>query len=341
MWVFIGILFFTQLVLLFVQIYDAGDLFKFEVDFLQKAGLVKPCAQLFDVNGLEVPQELQDKVLALEENKQRIASDLNEVVEIFSAKLEEHGSLAAALASNKFQLSKEKIDMLYAYSRLAYNSQSYKESAVFLNWYQHFIAPQDKNYLNVLWGELACSILSEEWDQALEQFNFLKGFIDGYNFSPIQALQQRTWLIHWGLFIFFNVKHGLGLLVDLFFDSKNLNSKQAQNNPFLIAIQTSCPHILRYLAAAVITHKQRRHYMKELVRLIEQESYNYRDPITEFVKCLYVNFNFDGAQQKLRDCEVVVRTDFFLTACIQDFIENARLFIFEIFCQIHECISIE
>merc|ERR1711988_1219914 len=66
----------------------------------------------------------------------------------------------------------------------------------------------------------------------------------------------------------------------------------------------------------------------------------YRDPITEFLECLYVNFDFDGAQQKLRDCETVLVNDFFLVACIDDFIENARLFIFETFCRIHQCISI-
>ena len=36
-----------------------------------------------------------------------------------------------------------------------------------------------------------------------------------------------------------------------------------------------------------------------------QESYIYKDPITEFLECLYVNFDFDSAQQKLRECETV------------------------------------
>ena len=71
-----------------------------------------------------------------------------------------------------------------------------------------------------------------------------------------------------------------------------------------------------------------------------QEAYTYSDPITEFVMCLYVKFDFNGAQQKLRECEVVLMNDFFLVACLEDFIENARLLIFETFCRIHECISI-
>ena len=68
--------------------------------------------------------------------------------------------------------------------------------------------------------------------------------------------------------------------------------------------------------------------MKDLVKIIQQvclhfipnlyieiqidylwnfykESYNYRDPITELVECLYVNFDFDGAQVKLRKCDQV------------------------------------
>ena len=45
--------------------------------------------------------------------------------------------------------------------------------------------------------------------------------------------------------------------------------------------------------------------LKDLVKVIEQESYTYKDPITEFVQCLYVDFDFDGAQKKLRECEMV------------------------------------
>uniref|UniRef100_A0A8C7NIV4 Eukaryotic translation initiation factor 3 subunit E n=1 Tax=Oncorhynchus mykiss TaxID=8022 RepID=A0A8C7NIV4_ONCMY len=112
---------------------------------------------------------------------------------------------------------------------------------------------------------------------------------------------------------------------------------------YLNAIQTMCPHILRYLTTAVITNKdvrKRRQVLKDLVKVIQQESYTYKDPITEFVECLYVNFDFDSAQKKLRECESVLVNDFFLVACLEDFIENARLFIFETFCRIHQCISI-
>ena len=100
-----------------------------------------------------------------------------------------------------------------------------------------------------------------------------------------------------------------------------------------------CPHTLRYLTTAVITKKDVRK-RQQVLKVIQQESYTHKDPIMEFVECLYVNFDFDGAQKKLRECESVLMNDFFLVACLENFIENTRIFIFEMFCRIHQCISI-
>ena len=80
--------------------------------------------------------------------------------------------------------------------------------------------------------------------------------------------------------------------------------------------------------------------MKDLVKVIQEEAYTYRDPITSFIEDLCVNVDFKGAQQKLRECETIIVNDFFLVACLEEFIENSRLMIFETFCRIHQCISI-
>uniref|UniRef100_A0A673IN49 Eukaryotic translation initiation factor 3 subunit E n=1 Tax=Sinocyclocheilus rhinocerous TaxID=307959 RepID=A0A673IN49_9TELE len=192
----------------------------------------------------------------------------------------------------------------------------------------------DRNALNSLWGKLASEILMQNWEAAMEDLTRLRETIDNNTVSsPLQSLQQRTWLIHWSLFVFFNHPKGRDNIIELFL-------YQPQ---YLNAIQTMCPHILRYLTTAIITNKdvrKRRQVLKDLVKVIQQESYTYKDPITEFVECLYVNFDFDSAQKKLRECEAVLGNDFFLVACLEDFIENARLFIFETFCRIHQCISI-
>lgn len=110
---------------------------------------------------------------------------------------------------------------------------------------------------------------------------------------------------------------------------------------YINTIQTSCPWILRYLATAVVTNKRRKNQMKELVKIIEQEAYEYKDPVTEFVEALFVRFDFEGAQKKLKECEDVLSNDFFLAATQEDFMESARQFISETYCRIHQKIDIK
>jgi eukaryotic translation initiation factor 3 subunit E len=234
------------------------------------------------------------------------------------------------------------VESLLKFAKFQYECGNYSGAAQFLSSHRMLISPNDKNYLNNLWGKLACEILMQQWENALDDFNRLREFIDNYPyFKPLELLQQRTWLIHWSLFIFFNHTHGRDMLIEMFLEKKQPQHKQVQVNSYLNALQTTCPHILRYLTTSVITHRKRREQMEELVKVIQQESYTYKDPITEFIECLCVNFDFDGAQKKLRECVEVFENDFFLVALSNDFIENARLFVFEIFCQIHECISIK
>ncbi|KAF1381905.1 hypothetical protein PFLUV_G00158860 [Perca fluviatilis] len=228
----------------------------------------------------------------------------------------------------------EYLDTLYRYAKFQYECGNYSGAAEYLYFFRVLVPSTDRNALSSLWGKLASEILMQNWEAAMEDLTRLRETIDNNSVSsPLQSLQQRTWLIHWSLFVFFNHPKGRDNIVELFL-------YQPQ---YLNAIQTMCPHILRYLTTAVITNKdvrKRRQVLKDLVKVIQQESYTYKDPITEFVECLYVNFDFDSAQKKLRECESVLVNDFFLVACLEDFIENARLFIFETFCRIHQCISI-
>ena len=182
----------------------------------------------------------------------------------------------------------------------------------------------------------------QRWDEAYTDLNRLKEAIEENSTrSPLELLHQRTWFIHWSLFVYFNHPKGRDDLVQLFLGSSS--SPPNQSNAYLNTLQTTAPHLLRYLTAAVIINprKKNERTLRELVKVIQQESYAYRDPITEFLECLYVHFDFDGAQQKLRDCTTVLLNDFFLIGGAEDFMENARLLIFETFCRIHHCIKIE
>eukprot|EP01095_Lingulamoeba_sp_RSL-Kostka_P001890 TRINITY_DN1268_c0_g1_i1.p1 TRINITY_DN1268_c0_g1~~TRINITY_DN1268_c0_g1_i1.p1 ORF type:complete len:431 (-),score=114.22 TRINITY_DN1268_c0_g1_i1:302-1594(-) len=225
----------------------------------------------------------------------------------------------------------EDIDTLYKFAKFQYDCGLYKETVNLLNHYLLICnEEQNEQYFNALWGKLAAQILLQEWNDALEDMNVLKEAIDLAKFGNLlQQLQQRTWLIHWSLFIFFNHPNGNIEMIDFFFQERYLNT-----------IQTNCPHIFRYLATALITNKKKKASVKELVKVLEQEQTTYTDPVTNLLECLYINFDFDGAQQKLRECEQLLENDFFLNPCREEFIENARLSIFETYCRIHNCIDL-
>ncbi|XP_066998368.1 eukaryotic translation initiation factor 3 subunit E isoform X2 [Anabrus simplex] len=231
----------------------------------------------------------------------------------------------------EYQITMEMMENLYRLAKYRYDCGNYSITTGYLYFYLLVVPTNDKNYLNVLWGKLASEILVQNWETALEDLSKLREFIDGSTFAtPLELLQQRTWLIHWSLFVFFNHAKGRDLIIEMFLYRPH----------YLNAIQTMCPHILRYLATAVIINRTRRSAVKDLVKVIQQEVYTYQDPITEFLEHLLVNFDFDGARQKLHECQIVLFNDFFLIACLEEFIENARLMIFETFCRIHQCISI-
>ena len=154
-------------------------------------------------------------------------------------------------------------------------------------------------------------------------------------------LHSRTWLLHWSLFVYFNHPQGRTLLLETFLQPTYLNT-----------IQTSAPWVLRYLvAAAVLSRKSSssssssaaggaavssrvRYALKELVKIIQMEAYNYSDPLTRFLSALYLSFDFPAAQAALEDAVQVVGNDFFLEAYRDEFVENARYLVSEAYCRV-------
>jgi len=308
------------------DVYSDEDLLKAKLDLLDKTNMVDFAMDIYKKlnNTDEVPtkmKERREQVVAKLKELQNECAPLLRVVEnqILTKQLKTEKNFTPQFLEEKYGVTSQSIDALYRYAKFQFECGNYSGAADFLFHFRALSNDSDKNF-SALWGKFAAQILMQEWEDALKDLNNLRELIDSKNFTSLQQLQQRTWLIHWSLFVFFNHPNGKNILIELFFQEK-----------YLSAIQSTCPHILRYLVVAVIINKKRRTGYKDLVKILQQESYTYRDPITELIESLSVNFDFDGAQSKLRECEKVVMNDFFLVSCHDEFIESARALIFEAF----------
>jgi len=150
--------------------------------------------------------------------------------------------------------------------------------------------------LQVLWGCLSCKTLLDNWAEAHRTLVAVKTTIEilvaANKITTLRALEQCTWLLHWSLFVFWNVSsEGLEYMVKLF-----------KTKHYLQSITTKAPHLLHYLNFIVLLSKrlviksasgsqhEARRLMKNLVRI--RQHCDYTDPIVEFVDCLCVKFLF-------------------------------------------------
>ncbi|KAI9818003.1 MAG: eukaryotic translation initiation factor 3 subunit E [Phylliscum demangeonii] len=239
----------------------------------------------------------------------------------------------------------EMVNILYDFGRFQYSCGSYENASELL--YQFRVLSTDNDKVSsATWGKLACEILSTNWEAAMEEVQRVRESIDTKFFNAALAqLTHRTWLIHWCLFPYFNYDNARDTITELFFSPAYINT-----------IQTSCPWILRYLAAAVITNRNARggatnragsysgqyqKQLKDLIRIVKQEHYEYHDPVTDFIKALYIDFDFEQAQRRLAEAEDLLKNDFFLAATADSFVDSARHLISESYCKIHQRIDIK
>ncbi|KAI8324162.1 eukaryotic translation initiation factor 3, subunit 6 [Martensiomyces pterosporus] len=317
------------------RVYKEEDMLKAKFELLSNTNMVDFTGELYkqihDTDDLpeEFAQKREDVIRRLEESEQK-TEHIREVIENpeVAGSLRQDKIQNMKLLRDSYQCTPEMVQELYNYGQLQYSCGNYGGSADML-FHFSILSTDPELTLSAMWGKLASEILLGNWEVAYEDMFKLKETIDKTHFkTPTDQLQQRSWLLHWSLFVFFNHPKGRDGIVDTFLLPQ-----------YISTIQNACPWILRYLTAAVVTNRRRRNMMQDLVKIIEQVAYIYRDPITEFVEALYVDFDFDKAASKLEQCEEVLEKDFFLTGAVEDFVENARFFFAEVYCRIHKRID--
>lgn len=289
-----------------------------------------------------VPPEYAQRKEQIAEQSQQYEKDTEHILSILSNEDITSQLRSDKVANLKFLeeshgVTAPMLESLYAYGRFQYDAGNYPDAADLLYRFRILSTDNDK-VAKATWGKLVCEILTANWEEAMEEIERLKEHIETRLFNnPRAQLTSRESLVHYALFPFFNHEPSREKLTELYFSA-----------PYISTIQTVCPWILRYLTAAVITNRARttnsynyQKQLKDLVRVVKQEMYEYEDPVTGFVKALYVDFDFEGAQQKLIEAKDLLDGDFFLNSSADAFVDASRHLITESYCKIHQRIDIK
>lgn len=325
-------------------LYDEQEILELKYDLLKDTNMTDYIGDLWMQlnNSDDVSEELANKRQKVMDTLQNFEQNTSRVLEVLEdpevgSNLKQDKMQNLKLLQTEYGVSVDMINELYRYGQFQYNCGKYHAASDLL---YHFRAFSTDSSLisSATWGKFASDILSLQWDSVLEELQKLRDIVDQRNFGdPLTQLHHRTWIIHWSLFPFFNTGNGKEALCDLFFYS-----------PYISTIQAACPWILRYLTAAVVSMNNGRGHgnsnfqrrLKDLIRVVTQEEYEYQDPLTEFIRALYVDYDFEEAQAKLSEAEHILNNDFFLAATAESFLDSARHLISELYCRIHQRIDV-
>jgi translation initiation factor 3 subunit E len=288
---------------------------------------------MLDSNFLQVPPSLIQRRNDVVNRLRTLEAQVKPITEFLTEAnvklLKQDKTQNMTFLQREFGIGPDQVDALYHYAKWNFECGNYSAAAEYLYHYRTLSTHPERN-ISAQWGKVAAGILLQDFDTAMDDVNKLKELLDVDTFAPVaKQLQAKAWLMHWSLFVFFNHENGLNALIDMFLHDR-----------YVTAIQLCAQHLLRYLAVAAVVNKRRRNVLKDLIRIIAQEQYEYSDPITEFLRCLFVDFDFDGAQEQLGRAEAVLENDYFLVATKDAFMEAARQFLFETYCRIHRAVDI-
>jgi translation initiation factor 3 subunit E len=236
----------------------------------------------------------------------------------------------AEMLATSHGISVEALENYYKFAKFQYECGQYNVAEEMLGNFLSIAQSQTSSVLGARWGRLACRILGAKWELALQDLASVKEAIDIRNIAPTDQIRQRAWLMHWALFVYINQKDGVDALADFF-----------SERVYLQTIENLCPWLLRYYTAFVVLSPTRRQKMlRGVLTEIGDMSYQYSDPMTEFLSGIFKEFDFSIAQEKLKQCQTLIKNDFFLQIYQDKFMHEARVLICEMYCTINKRVDL-
>lgn len=319
-------------------LHSEKEMLQAKFDLLHDTNMPGHCAELYKQihRSDEAPAYFAEKQTAIDQQLVELESSSQKVLEVL-----EKPDLASALRQDKSQnltflrdshgIDIEDINVLYRLGQFDYNRGNYPGAVDHL---YHFrvLSPDQNMITTATWGKLASEILTANWDDAMLELQKLKEQIDADSEDSLIQFRNRTWLLHWALFPLF--KSGTikaTELQDLYFFSAHL-----------IVIQTTVPHLLRYLIIAVLMTSfgkagtNRR--LRDLLRLLDPQD---EDPIVQFAYAVFSKYDFNAAATRYPEIRKSIEADYFLADSADLIIRSLKVAVAEAYLRLHSIAEIE
>lgn len=244
-------------------------------------------------------------------------------------------------------LPRKAIDAVYDLGFLLCDAGAYDQAAQLLYVYQSVTSEladlkESPKRRSLYWGRLLCDCLSGDWRNAVGDIHALREYLDPTSPENTQNPTPLIWLLHWSLFYYFKRTPALDTMA--FLDHiTNLDVKAGERYRFVYgnALQSLCPHLLRYAAVAAILNKKKRAALRRVQRMCESEMLaGTTDPFIRFLDALSGSSDFKTASAILSEFDAAIPVDFFLADHKDEIINAARMMIFEESLRIHKSVSI-
>lgn len=288
------------------------------------------------------------------ENEELLASLLPSVEEMKTAIIKDFGSeekFVQEMGSKEntksrfIAIPKKTIDDCIKYAWTLYEMGDYENSKVLIN-KLFCIADHGQDLLKLQWGRLYVNMIERfnSKDETVAKGQALVDELKSLRYrvesrgpeSYFQVISGRCSILHYFLIVtyIFGVEPDYDYLIELF-----------SNDNYMSAIQTCSPHLFRYLIFMLILSKNKKktakYNLESVTTTYENNLCDYEDAVVKFVKLLFLDFNFEQANELIKQFKHEVSKDIFLSDHMDLAVNNSKEMLFEVFCNIYSSVDIE
>lgn len=243
-------------------------------------------------------------------------------------------------------IPKKITDDTLQYAFLLYESGDYENARYYVN--QLFcVADHLQDLLKLHWGRFFLLLIKRFEDMKqdnvkpdntiMDELKSLRSRLESRGpESYFQVVSGKCSLLHYIIMIsyVFAGEPDYDYLIDIF-----------ATDSYMSAIQTCSPHLFRYLVFMLILSKNKKktakYNLSNVVSSYENNLCTYEDEAVKFVNQLYVKFNFEQANEELKQFGNCVANDILLAGHEDDIVNNSKELLFEAFCNIYSSVDID